>query len=585
VTSVDGGPSRAAAGRPRVTTGSARDPRYPLFNDYLHHYEAVAELFDYCPFDPASYRERARELADWDQDRKALAERLEDYNRRLGAPPEALASARRLGEDGCLAVVGGQQPGVVTGPLYTFWKATAVVQLAEAVASRLAPGTPVVPVFWVGAEDHDLDEVAQVFLPTPEGAPARLVYDPTDGGRPRPPARTSVGYLPTGKAAQAFLDRFEKAVWKTEFTPDVMAYLRSSAEVSANLEEWFGRLLTGLLGDRGLVVASPLEPGLRSLQAGILRRMVAENAAVSRLLAEGQSRVRALGYEPQVEKDPASANLYLYQGPERVPLYRVEEAGTAEGSRGRTCLFQAGAKGDGSPVFTRAELEELAARTPERLSPNVVLRPLTQDAVFPVLAYVGGPGEISYFALYRDIYRHFGRRLPIVYPRPNVSLIEPTVARYMSRYGLGPEQALDPAAVRQAKAAYLNEADPVGIDRVFDRLEDAVRQAYGEVQAAVTAVSPQLETLAAKNLARVTIEMQWLRKKTWQEHRQRCRDAVRRLDVVEASLRPRGDYQERVYNIFGYLAKYGLGLARALAAAPLVPADAGVDPSHRFIWL
>jgi bacillithiol biosynthesis cysteine-adding enzyme BshC len=562
----------------RVTTGAARDSRYPLYHDYLWHYDRVASLYDYSPHLTASLPARARELRDFDGDRVGLAAGLQEYNRSLGAPPETLSSCRRLARPGSVVVIGGQQPGVLTGPLYTFWKAVAVVQLAEALARRLPPDTPVVPVFWIGAEDHDRDEVAPVNVPVPDGPAVRIIYDSSEG-RPAGaafPARTSVGYLPAGQAAEAFLARLEPALWRTEFTAQVMDLLRRTAAASGNLGDWFGRLLLSLVGGRGLVVANPLHPGLRALESPILRRMIQSNEAASARFTAGREKVRELGYEPQVEKDPDAANLYLYRGFERVPLRRLPaESGVR---------FLAGA-GSEAERLTETELLDIAARNPERLSTNVVFRPLAQDAVFPVLAYVGGPGETSYYGLYRDLYHLFGRRLPIVYPRPGVTIVEQVEARRLDRTGLTAEQALDLDVLRRAKAGYLAEADPIGIDEVFDRLENSVRQAYSAVSGAVTSVDPSLADLASKNLARVKGEIEWLKNKTRQRHRQNCREAVHRYEAIEAAFRPQGDYQERVWNIFSYLAKYGLDLALSLTALPLVPADGLVDPNHRFVWL
>lgn len=553
----------------RTETARVRDPRYPLFQAYLHRFETVKALYDYCPHDPASYRERARELAGFTGDRAALAAVLEEYNRSLGAPEESLAGARTLATAGTVVVIGGQQPGVLTGPLYTFWKAVAVLQLTRALRRLLPPGAKVVPVFWIGAEDHDLAEVAPVNVQTPDGKVARLVYDPGPGYA----ARTSVGFLPAGAAASALVNAVEPTLWKTEFKDRVVDLLRRTAADSANLGEWFGRLLLALLGREGLVVANPLLPGIRALQGPIFREMIARGAEVAEAFQAGQDAVRRLGFEPQVEKDPDAANLYLYRGIERVPLYRRAPGRFAAGS------------GPDAAQLSEGELLELASSAPERLSPNVVLRPVAQDAVFPVLAYVGGPGEVSYFGLGRGVYRCFGRRQPVIYPRPSVTLVEPAVGRHLARCGLDPGEAADLDHLRAKVTAYLSEADPVGIDQAFARVTDAVRKSYDGLSAAITTVDPSLGDLVAKNLARVSAEVDWLRRKTWQQHRQNCRDAVRRYEAIETSFRPRGDYQERVYNIFPYLAKYGPALAIDLARLLLVPEDLSVETGHRFVWL
>jgi bacillithiol biosynthesis cysteine-adding enzyme BshC len=558
----------------RFSSGPGPDPRYPLAGLYLGDYSRVAHLYDYSPHDSRAFPERARELAGHDFDRPGLAGLLEEYNRGLGAPPEALASARRLGKPGAVAIITGQQPGVLVGPLYTFWKAVSVIQLARAVEGLLPAGTPVVPVFWIGGEDHDLAEVARLTIQTPDGSLARLNYRPSAGTGALFPARASVGHLPAGPAAQALLDELEPLLGQTEFSPDVLAHLRRTAEASGSLSGWFGRLLLSLLGHLGLVLADPLLPGMRLLQRPALARMVTDNQAIGALFAEGQHQVRELGLDPQVEKDPDSANLYLYRGLERVPLRRAAGDGRS---------FTAG-QGPEAEVLTESDLLGLAS-SPEGLSPNVVLRPLAQEWVFPVLAYVGGPGETSYFGLYKGLFHHFGRRLPVIYPRPNVTIVEPAVARHLSRCGLDAGEALDLDTLRGARARYLDDADPVGIDGLFARLSDQVTDLYAGADRELARLDPGLAALGVKNRDRVLAEVEWLRKKTWQQHRQNCQEAVRRYDALETALRPGGDFQERVFNLFPYLAKYGPGLTGEMASQPIVPGDATLSAGHRFLFI
>jgi len=555
----------------RLSIVPITDARYPLLEAYLHRFGAVAPLYDYSPHDPASYGERARELAGHHYDRERLASVLVDYNASLGAPPEVLASAGSLAESRTVVVISGQQPGVLTGPLYTFWKALAVVQLARAVAEHLPAGTRVVPVFWIGAEDHDLVEVASVTVRGPDGSLRRLTYQP---GVPHGP-RTSVGLQPAGAAALRLIEEFEEALGPAQFGREVSEVLRETAGESSNLGDWFGRLLLGLLGREGLVLANPLLPGLRALQGPAFSRMIEDNEGLARAFFEGRERVVSLGLEPQVDKEPDSANLYLYRGRERVPLYRREGG-----------AFMAGRENP-APLST-SELLEIARSRPERLSPNVVLRPLSQDAVFPVLAYVGGPGETSYFGLYRAVYHRFGRRLPVIYPRPGVTIVEPKVRRSLEKCGLDAAEALNLERLREREGACLREADPVGIDLLFEQAAARVRDIYAGPEgllSPVTRVDPSLQPLVDRSLRSVLKELARFRRQVWQRHRRACRDTLDRFRALETALRPRGDYQERVLNIFPFLARYGPGLVRDLAGVDLVPRGAAVEPGHRLVWL
>jgi hypothetical protein len=67
-------------------------------------------------------------------------------HRRLGASARSLAHVEALAEGRAFAIVAGQQPGPLGGPLYSWHKTWTAVALARALAARL--DVPVVPVFW-----------------------------------------------------------------------------------------------------------------------------------------------------------------------------------------------------------------------------------------------------------------------------------------------------------------------------------------------------------------------------------------------------------------------------------------------------
>ena len=77
--------------------------------------------------------------------------------------------------------------------------------------------------------------------------------------------------------------------------------------------------------------------------------------------------------------------------------------------------------------FSKAEMLRIAKEEPWLLSNNVATRPLMQDMVFPVLAFVGGPGEIAYWAVLKEAFHHLDMKMPIIVPRMSMTLVTPQV--------------------------------------------------------------------------------------------------------------------------------------------------------------
>ena len=100
-----------------------------------------------------------------------------------------------------------------------------------------------------------------------------------------------------------------------------------------------------------------------------------------------------------------------------------------------------------APVEWRAARATFAARQRE-FSPNVLLRPIYQDALFPTAAYVGGPSEISYSAQLAPVYARFGLPMPVMYPRKSVTLLNARANRELDALGLSVEDVFrDTAAL------------------------------------------------------------------------------------------------------------------------------------------
>ncbi len=508
-------------------------PENRLAAAFVSDFTRVAGLFRFDPACPESFRERAAYLnRSWKGDRRKLASVLEAYNRSLGAGDPVLANARRLGQDGTLAVITGQQAGVLTGPLYAIYKAVTAISLARIWEARL--GQPVVPVFWVASEDHDYREVAGLSLLNREGGLQKLVLEL--GSDYRPAGRVPAGDLPPGAQAAGLVNQFFEALTPGPPNDRMRDLVLTELSGSRTLSQWFARLMTRLFAGAGLVLVDPMDYEIRRMQAPVFIRALESAPDPAPHLERALERVRSLGFETTVEVKPGATCLFIYKDGERRLLWQEGDVFFNRGS------------GDN---WTRQDLISLARSQPWSFSPNVVLRPLTQDCVFPTLAYAAGPGEVAYFSLLAPVYKVMGLEPPVIFPRASLTIVPPAAARQLDKEGISPEEVFGGLKERREQA--LRRGDPAGFFEALEEFRSAVGAGHAKISELAKALEPSLEFIARDNLNQILAQIGRLEEKARQAARKRSEVSLKRLEAISVALRPAGQFQERVMNVFQYL--------------------------------
>lgn len=465
----------------------------------------AAELLRHAPLN-------ARRLVPRDE----LAQTLVDYAHRHEAPQPSLEGAERLALPDVHVVVTGQQPGLFGGPLYTIHKAATVVRLAEEL-NTLLDGPRVVPLFWNHTDDHDLDEVNRAFFINPNLDIQRFRLDLSRSGE-------FLRYLPIGHAMEPLLVALEDIFPHTDFREEAFQLFRPR-----DPDETFGDVLTRLLlelfGERGLVVIEPRD--LPPSAFGLLERWSNQREEIREIVRAALDELGDLGVEVSV--DPMATLIFQRSGSRRVPL----------------------AQGDPPPQ-------------PTDLSPGALLRPLWQDASLPTLGFVVGPGELGYLAAVGPLYRRLGVPRPALVPRASLTLVEPSIARLLERFGWDiPDLIVGPEALART---LMDESDDP-IQESVEELISLVRERISSLATRVRETDPQLLGALERCRSKVTEEIHKLGVKLRRSRRNREGTGLRQIRRICANLRPRGRLQERVLNVLPFLVAHGAGLADHLVAA------------------
>jgi len=506
-----------------------------LFLDYLRD---PISLREYYPSTVANHDQLKKSvpdvLASYATDRNALCEVLSEQNSKYTGCPQVFENIARLREADCVAVLTGQQAGLFTGPLYTIYKALTAVRSVKCLRDL---GVKAVPVFWIATEDHDFAEVSNTFAVSADGTlgEAKLTTPENQIGK-------AVGEVRIDGSIERIIAQWLSLLPATEFSTDLYEAVGSAYLSGNTFGDSFGKLLTRLFGEYGLVLFDPLDRAAKQLASPIYRNAVERSDEIVEALVTRSSKLESAGYHAQVliEKD-------------HVPLFWTDDQGKRRALKMDGNRFRA----NGTKIaFSREELLLIADSKPERLSPGVMLRPVVQDFLFPTLCYFGGGAEIAYFAQNSEVYRILGRPVTTIMHRQSFTIVAAKHARTMEKYGLefldlfaGFENLL-PKIIEQV----IDPATPA----MFANAEEKINIELNRLDRQLSKIDPTLADSLATRRRKIIYHIGALRKKFQRTMFDKDETVKRQIRAMFATLLPTGVLQERKLNFASFADRYGM---------------------------
>lgn len=460
---------------------------------------------------------------------------------------EAQAAAASLSDTNCVAIVTGQQAGLFGGPLFTLLKALTALQLAEHV--RREHGVPAVAVFWVDAEDHDWDEVKSCGVLDGDATPRSISIGNPLGAHAGPVARVQLD-----ETIAAAVTDLQSALPATEFTTPLLDDLRQAYQPGVGMADAFARWLERILGTRGLVVFDSSDPAAKPLAAHVFAQEIDHAGETSRLATEAGEALRGRGYHAQVTpNDDSLALFHMNAGREPIKI-------------------AAGGLQVGDNTTPAATLAERARQHPVEFSPNVLLRPIVQDTIFPTVCYVAGPSELAYLAQLRGVYEAFSLPMPLIYQRATATLVDSNAMRFLSKYDVQLEslRAQDEAALNELLIAQL----PASVEVAIQVAGDTIEQRMDALAREVPLIDATLEGATRSALSRMQDDLKKLHGKIVQAAKRKDETLRRQFHHAQAQAFPSGHPQEREVGFVTFLNKYGPSLVDRLTES--LPIEMGV---------
>ena len=504
-----------------------------LARDYLDGREGALKFYSADYRNIGSYAEKAKAIGRY-LDRRSIADILNSHVY-TGDVRDSQKRVDEFVDRGGFVVVTGQQPVICGGPLFVLFKALTAIKLAERLENEL--GVPVLPVFWSAGEDHDFEEMAALSLPDRDDRIRTITLLERD-------VELNVSACLTflEDSDITTISGLSETLPENNHSAAVMAKLNATYRNGQSLAFAFSELVGSMLGPYGLFVVNACNQMIKESSEPVIRK---ELLYWKDSYREYEKTCRALladGYELQVHRGELETNLFF-----------IEEHGFRDKIviAGDDFQLKKSAR-----KISREELLDIIVYEPRRISGGVLARPLTEACALGTLAYVAGPGEISYYAQIKSLYDLHELEMPVICPRFGGLVLETKISHLLDKLSLSPEQI----QLDSEKLASMVAAKEEPLDRIIDNMQMLKREISGiivNVGQDAELIDPTIGPIVSKSHSVLDKKLDRLERRIVAAYKNKNGIIRSQIARLKTHLGPASYPQERRTGFIYYLAKFG----------------------------
>lgn len=446
---------------------------------------------------------------------------------------------------GAKVVIGGQQAGMFGGPLYTFHKIFSIITLSNELTDQY--NEKIIPVFWIAGEDHDFDEVNHTFAFNHNKATLNKIKYHTM----TPPESNVTRFTPDKEALLDALNQFFKELTETQHSNEVYQLCRN---IILRYESWtdiFKGLLHEIFKEYGLLLLDAQFSELRKMEKPILKNMLEKRESLDQAFRNTQFKIEAQGLKPMIQTD---TNTHLFIHEENMRQLLTYEDGKFITS-----------KSDIS--YSKEDLFEIIDNEPERISNNVVTRPVMEEWLFNTVAFIGGPSEIKYWAELKEVFNLLDVEMPIVLPRLRISYMYDRTQKLLNQYNLKTEMIISHGVEQDRQKFVREKASQEMIDEV-EQMKAQQQKLTERLKAQVTG-NHDNELLVEKNNEIHQKQYDYLLKRYLLNVERENDISMRQFREINEVLHPMGGLQERIWNPIQIMNDFGKDVFNPSTYPPL----------------
>lgn len=475
-------------------------------------------------------------------DRKTLVAELKKQYANVPVSAKVNAHIEQLLNADTFTITTAHQNNIFTGPLYFIYKIVHAIKLADELKAAL-PENNFVPVYYIGSEDADLDELNNI---TVDGQ--KLVWPTKQTG--------AVGRMKIDKELAKLIVSLEGQLSVLPHGNEIISLLKEHYKEGVTVQDATFSFVHHLFAEYGLIVLLPDNAALKAAMNDIFKDDLLQQTA-SGIVQTTAEKLETAGYK--VQANPREINLFYLKDSLRERIEKGNGEGRVENGEwgmgnGEWRVVNTDLK------FSETELLAELQNSPERFSPNVILRGLYQETILPNIAFIGGGGETAYWLQLKDLFDHYKIPFPILVLRNSFLLLENKWQEKIAKlhftiadFFLKEQELLTKLVARDSR----NETK---LNGALTELENLYASFKKQATAVDSTLEKHVEALKLKTVSR----LQELEKKMLRAEKRKFSDQQRQIHTIKSHLFPGDGLQERIDNLSFYYAKWGADFIQQL---------------------
>jgi len=492
----------------------------PLVLDYITQNSSLFSLPLLTP-DLSGLKKAIEQRQQFPTDRTALVAHLKSQYEGIDLLPSVRENIERLSLPGTFTITTAHQNNLFTGPLYFFYKILHAIRLAKYCQEHF-PGQHFVPVFYIGSEDADLDELNHIHVGS-----TTYRWSTTQQG--------AVGRMRVDQELQSLLHQIEGELGVLPYGKEWMDMLSQFYRENETMARATFRLVNHLLGKFGLVVIDADAKNLKQLFKPIASFDL-EAGQTESILSPTFSQMKAWGYSSQAFVRPV--NLFYLKEGLRQRFEKTNDDWQVVG----TAL-----------QFNKQQLLEELDQYPERFSPNVILRGLYQSLILPDIAFIGGGSEVAYWIPLLPLFKKMGIPFPVLVLRNSFLLTSAEQSSALAKMNVEAADLFEPIGELIKRFYATADKQNSSLSEELAYLQAFYKKLTQKAEALDYTLKAHAESIG-KSGDRL---LRGMEKKMARATKRKYADTEKKLHALKNALFPAEQLQERYENIGVYYARYG----------------------------